>query len=221
MTVRIRPAISLDALAIVSIAAEVWPEERLDAAVVGALIGEGGRSTLVAELDGRVVGFVDGFVTSAADGSVRWEVDLLAVSPSAQGQGVGRQLVSAGVFSGAQAGAVLARGLVRAGNLASERVFDTCGFVVDHHVCELWAGEGLLPGVPSGLHVVPVRTFRYAGYWLEDVSAERLRELRPNDRRAVVGALIPTTDAAAIEAAALIGLVTAGRYRFWRRSTSG
>ena len=75
----VRRATPADALAIASVAAEVWPEEVLDGAMIGRLIAETDRVTLVAELDGAVVGFVDGFVTRSASGSLRWEVDLLAV----------------------------------------------------------------------------------------------------------------------------------------------
>ena len=216
----VRPAIPHDSRSIALIAAEVWPEEPLDPEMIAALIGGGGRSTLVAELDGRIVGFVDGFATRAVDGGSRWEVDLLAVSPSAQGQGAGRQLVQASVLAGERSGALLARGLVGIGNVASERVFAACGFMSDRQTCELWVSEGLEMDASCGMHVVPVRTFRYAGRWLEDVTAQGLRTLQPNGTSDVAGTLIPVTDAVALEAAASIGMLPGGRYRFWRRSVS-
>jgi GNAT superfamily N-acetyltransferase len=220
MDVVIRPAQPEDARAIVAVAAEVWPEEWLDPAFIAGLIGEGGRATLLAELGGRVVGFVDGFATRTGDGRVRWEVDLLAVSPSAQGQGIGRQLVRASVTAGARGDAELTRGLVRVGNLASERVFAACGFLPDRDVCELWTGEGLRTDAPGGMHIVPVWTFRYAGNWLEEVTAAGLRALQPNGTSDMAGTLIPVTDTAALEAAASANLTASGRYRFWRRSVS-
>jgi len=219
MSVTIRHATSVDATAIVALAETVWPDEPLDAATIECLIAESSRATLLAELNDTIVGFVDGFVTCAASGALRWEVDLLAVSPSAQGRGVGRRLVGESIKFGASAGAVHARALIRVGNIASERVFAVHGFVPERDESELWVAEGLIAGTNlESTHVVPVRTFRYAGRWLEESTPAALCSLRPSAGGGVTGAVIHVTDREAIDAAAAVGMQYGGRYHFWQRA---
>jgi GNAT superfamily N-acetyltransferase len=216
----VRRATPSDASSIAAVAAEVWPEEPLDSANIRQLIAESARATLVAELDGSVVGFVDGFVTRSASGVKRWEVDLLAVSSAARGRGVGRRLVDECVAAGIAIGAEQSRGLVRVGNVASERVFSACGFIPDKGESNLWVAEGLfLDETQASPHVVPVRTFRYAGLWLEEVTVDGPGALRPaGDDRNVIGTVIAASDRAASNAAAAVGMQAAGRYHFWHRA---
>ena len=154
----VRAALPADATGIARVALEVWPDETLDEAHVGRLIGEGRRATQVAELDGEVVGFVDGFLTETANGEPRWEVDLLAVSPRAQGRGVGKLLVRASLDAARGFGARMARGLIRVDNVASERVFAANSFEPDETPSQLRVGSGLECARDAhGMHVVPVR----------------------------------------------------------------
>lgn len=217
MNTRVRDAMPEDATAIASVAEEVWPEEPLDAGVIRRLIGETERATVVAELDGRVVGFVDGFMTTTVEGYARWEVDLLAVSPSAQGHGIGRRLVRACVAAGIDAGAGGMRALIRIGNVASERVFAACAFAPDDGVGRLWLARILIPPAgDAGMHVVRVQTFRYEGVWLEALTPAALAELNPDDSAGVAGAVIAIDDRALSEAAMSRGLHPDGEFRFWR-----
>ncbi len=218
MNAIIRDAGPVDAVSIVDVARGVWPEDLLDVRAIGSLIGEIARSTVVAELDGRIVGFVDGFTTKSRAGSVRWEVDLLAVSPHAQGHGIGRALVRSSIEAGVRAAASSARGLIRIDNIASERVFAACGFAPESGIGELWVAERLVPTTDTdGMHVVPVRTFRYEGLWLEAVNAAGLLGLRSSDQVKVVGALISIDDREAIAVAGDAGLQPGGEFRFWCR----
>ncbi len=207
-----------DATSIARVALEVWPDEALDAEHISRLIVEGNRSTQIAELDGEVVGFVDGFLTETASGEPRWEVDLLAVSPRAQGHGLGRALVHASLASGRDAGARVARGLIRVDNVASERVFAANDFDADEAASQLWVGTGLGFATPDhGMHVVQVRTFLYDGLWLEQVNVAGLRRLRATASSDAVGAVIPVIEADSINAAADAGLSHAVDYCFWTR----
>lgn len=219
MTATTRQATPADAAAIVAIAVDVWPEETLNEAEIGRLIAETPRATLVAELHGHVVGFVDGFTTLAVSGSLRWEIDLLVVASHAQGHGLGRRLVEQSVQIGRVTGADQFRGLIRIGNVASERVFTACGFLPDREESDLWVAEGLSI-LPDGaaLHVVPVQTFRYSGIWLEEVNAGALRSLNASMDGSVVGAVIPVADRASQTAAAEVGMAPAGQFRFWERA---
>ncbi|HEX3722520.1 MAG TPA: GNAT family N-acetyltransferase [Nitrolancea sp.] len=220
MPIAIRSATRDDAGGIVAVAADVWPEDPLDVAEIERLIAETPRATLVAELDGHVVGFVDGFTTFASNDASRWEVDLLAVASHAQGCGLGRQLVEQSVQIGLATGAAQCRALIRIGNVASERVFMACGFSPDHDESDLLVTEGFrIPSTGAALHVVPVQTFRYSGIWLEEVNADALRSLNKSMDGSVVGAVIPVADRASHIAAVAVGMEPAGRFRFWRRSS--
>jgi L-amino acid N-acyltransferase YncA len=215
----IRAATADDAAGIAAVAAAVWPEEPLDAARIGALMAAGARRTLVAASDGATVGFADGFMTGARDGAPRWEVDLLAVGPRAQGHGIGRALIAGSVAAGRELGAARARALIRAGNIGSERAFAACGFQPEPFESELWVADGVaVPDVIAGLTIVPVRTFRYAGIWLEDVSAAGLGTLRLDTTGGIVGAVIPLSGRDALRAAAAAAMQREGRFRFWHHA---
>ncbi len=225
MNAHIRDASPEDAAAIASVAQEVWPEEPLDTDAIRRLISESERATAVAELDGRIVGFVDGFMTGTAEGDARWEVDLLAVGPSAQGHGIGRALVRASVAAGAAAGAVTVRALIRIGNVASERVFAACGFAPDDGASRLWiAGNLIPPAGDAGMHVVRVRTFRYEGVWLEALTCAAIAGLLLDDSAGMAGAVISIDDRELSAAAMSRGLRPDGEFRFWSqipRSSAG
>ena len=76
----------------------------------------------------QVVGFVSAFHTHSLAAS-HWEVDELAVHPSAQGQGIGAALVACVLEEGARnASLSRARALVSVKNVASQHVFSKNGF---------------------------------------------------------------------------------------------
>ena len=218
---QIRPATPSDAASIVAVAASVWPDEPLDVTAIQHWIATTKRGTSVAVLDGDVVGFVDGFLTQTEHGQPRWEVDLLAVSSEAQGYGIGRRLVGTSVEAGIAAVGMTARGLIRSGNVASERVFAASGFKVGYRTLQLCVDDTLMLPVEAGsVHVVPVRTFRYEGVWLEAVTPNALATLRIGGS-GVTGALIPVDDHHALAAAEEVGLQPGGEFRFWERALSG
>ncbi len=99
------------------------------------LLADGEQRVWVAEVDGVVVGFVAAFATRTlpADG---WEVDLLAVHPRQQGQGLGAALIRQAV-SGAAVGARRARAVTAVKNRASRRAFEAAGFRALPDVCHL------------------------------------------------------------------------------------
>ena len=221
MNSAIRTALPNDAIGIARVSLEVWPDEPLDAVYVSRLIAERQRTTHVAELDGQVVGFVDGFQTETASAEPRWEVDLLAVSPRAQGHGIGKLLVRTSLDMGTAVGATSARGLIRVDNVASERVFAACGFKPDTSSSHLWVGSGLrFVTEQHGMHVVRVSTFLYEGIWLEEVNVAGLRLLHPSESSGSVGAVISATETDSLNAAAHAGLTHASDYRFWTRRLS-
>jgi ribosomal protein S18 acetylase RimI-like enzyme len=111
----------------------------------------------VAERGERVVGFVVAFPTHSLV-TRRWEIDQLAVHPLAQGEGVGSALVARAIGHGlCCTGLDEARGVVRANNLASQRVFRRNSFVAALEVqLLLYRVLGRIPR-PSRLDLPVVR----------------------------------------------------------------
>jgi GNAT superfamily N-acetyltransferase len=116
-----------------------------------ALESDPDRCVWIAEQDERVVGFVSAFPTHSLAAS-RWEVDELAVRPEAQGQGLGGELVMRAVGAGRRhAGLTVARALVAARNLASQRSFTKNGFApVASMDLLLYRVSGRVPRPPQG-----------------------------------------------------------------------
>ncbi len=82
-----------------------------------------GRWYVLAERDGEVVGYA-GLATSGAEA----DVQTVAVSPSAQGTGVGRVLLDALVGEAARRGAAAVLLEVRADNVAARTLYERTGF---------------------------------------------------------------------------------------------
>jgi ribosomal protein S18 acetylase RimI-like enzyme len=97
----------------------------------------GPRDHLVAELDGKVVGYLRmGFPTSLACNTHVRQIQGLAVADEARGAGVGRALVRAAVREAARLGARRVTLRVLGHNTAARALYESEGFVV----------EGVLPG---------------------------------------------------------------------------
>jgi len=84
---------------------------------------------------GGVVGFVTAFPVSSRQG-VWWEIDLLAVHPDWQGQGLGWQLIRAAA-AGGEGQSNRSRAVVATGNRRSTRAFARAGFQAELSACTL------------------------------------------------------------------------------------
>ena len=145
-----------------------------------------------------MVGFCAGFVTTDRFGTLRWEIDLLAVHPSTRSRGIGRQLVSRSIQTGRDHNAVIQRALIAIGNIASERCFAANGFTAEQQ-CELWvaapsAREIVQPAAAT--HLIRVETLTYRGIWVEgnmDAAALKAAQERAHaEGLNTVGMVIPT-----------------------------
>jgi ribosomal-protein-alanine acetyltransferase len=96
-----------------------WPESSYRQAIEQA-----GRLVLVAEESNEVLGFL---VASTA--TAEWELENIAVSSSAQRQGVGGSLMSTLIQRAKEAGAGEIWQEIRASNLAAQRMGQAVGFV--------------------------------------------------------------------------------------------
>jgi GNAT superfamily N-acetyltransferase len=221
----IRAALPGDVATIAAVHTAVWPEERARPDYILRCIENSEYAVLVAASDGKVVGFVDGFRTLAQDGTLRWEIDLLAVHPDHQGMGIGASLVNASFESGKERGADIARALVHVENIGSQRTFAGCGFVRQDAVCRLCVAQPSDTTVEAenahDLHLVQVQTFSYRGLWLEGtLNAATLKAGMVECARQgldLAGAVIPLGQQDALSAAEQLGFEQIGDYEWWLR----
>lgn len=216
MTPPVRPAVLADSPGITAVMAAVWPDEAPDETLVCAALVDPDHAAFVVESpDGRILAFADGFLTRDSTGTPRWEFDLLATRPGAQGRGLGRALVTVCTAEGSQRGARYCRSLIRIDNVASETVFSRCGFAVAETVLALLVREGRPLAMLPGMAPVPVRTFRYEGIWLEPGQEEQAGD-RYSLGGEIAGVLLPEDDGAALGRAKAAGFAPGGLFRWWR-----
>lgn len=216
----LRRATPADADALAALLRAVWPDESTQESRIAAALWEATHTALLVHHDERLLGLVDSFETRDSNGHLRWEVDLLAVHPDARGQGVGSQLVQAATEVGWQRGSHFARGLVATDNLASQRTFARCGYHSTGEEYRLFLSSD---GEPSDDHednnTLLVSTFRYRGLWVEGgLTVARLhaaQQQRARHALDVVGAVIPLSHPASLDAAQAAGFTEAGRYHWW------
>ena len=224
MKTHLRTARPEDVDNITTIKRLAWPDENCDPTQIEVVLAAPTHQTHVIEIEGQMVGFVDGFLTRDAAGLARWEVDLLAVHPDYRGRGLGSRLVTANTQAGTQTGASRVRSLIHVENHASAGAFTRSRFKPQ-------PGEATLvvlgQGAGSTSHIrplekpylVPVSTINYTGLWQEShftpqgfaAACLALKECG----RDLVGAIIPSENSAALTAAAAAGYEPIGNYRWW------
>ncbi|MBL8147366.1 MAG: GNAT family N-acetyltransferase [Anaerolineae bacterium] len=214
----IRSAEPEDAAAIAGILHDCWPDDTPDIERITRLIRLGQHRTSCCWAGASCAGFVDAFRTISAEGSGRWEVDLLAVHENLRGLGIGTSLVLEAIET-APPDVDLARGLVRVGNVAAGLAFAMAGFHTEGVRLTLYTAAPLASklALEAG-HIVPVETFTYSGLWLEGVpsfgvlKAARIRAAALGVRQ--VGILVSAEYGEVCEAA---GYAAEGVFRWWMR----
>lgn len=197
---------------------------------IGAGIGPAvARAVTLAVNNEEVVGFVAGFKTLSPDEVQRWEIDLLAVRPAEQRQGIGRQLINASVERGRGSGAVLARAIIQENNAASQRAFASQGFIASKPM-ELYTwrpsqNETLISrfnvineAIPG---IIPVSTFTYTGLWLEGELTESMIQTAKHrafmEELDTVGALVPKRQSDVIKLLERWRFKYVNPYRSWQK----
>jgi ribosomal protein S18 acetylase RimI-like enzyme len=117
---------------------------------------------LVAELDGRVVGYIRlGFPTSLPSNAHVRQIHGLAVAEEARGLGVGRALLRAAVEEARRQGARRISLRVLGHNTAARRLYESEGFVVEGVQPEEFFLDGrYADDVLMGRPLAPVRPLR-------------------------------------------------------------
>ena len=189
------------------------------------------RAVTLAMSDEGPLGFVAGFTTISPEGFQRWEIDLLAVHPSHQRQGIGRQLINASVEMGRRSGAVLARALIQENNAASQRAFMNQGFIASEPmVMYRWEPRSdettiarfnvITEPHPS---IIPVNTLTYRGLWLEGDLSEKIiqtakqRIFSTKEFRTTVGTIVPRRQIETIQLLEHCHFSEINPYRFWQK----
>ncbi len=214
-----RRATAGDAPEIASLIQAVWADHNPDPAWIARVSLESNHATLVETNGDDLIGFVDAFSTVAADGVLRWEVDLLGVHPEWRGRGIARRLVARVVEIGQEQGAQFARALVRVDNVASLRVFERCGFVAEPTVCRLYVADAAPTAAivaPPDAYLIAVSTLTYSGVWVEgaqtDAALRSAQAVRARFGWDTAGAVIPADQPAAA------GCECVGDYRWLLRN---
>jgi N-acetylglutamate synthase-like GNAT family acetyltransferase len=177
--VEIRRASVDDVAGIAAIIQDVWAQE-IDLPYCHDLISAEKQHVWVAEQSGEIAGFVAGFLTTGRDNLRRWEVDLLAVRTTSQGQRLGQRLVEAITVDAETQHVDLIRGLIRVGNIASQRSFERAGYHTDEQTYKMvfWSPQKSDAKLPAdeAIIAIPVDTLTYRGLWLEGLELPRITD---------------------------------------------
>jgi ribosomal protein S18 acetylase RimI-like enzyme len=171
-----------DAEGLLVVERETFDESPYNADEVIHLLTNGEQRAWLAIVGGEVMGFVAAFPTCTLHGR-NWEVDLVAVQPTAQRQGIATELIKTAVKGAGRHSLDQARALAATDNRASQRAFTKAGFVPEETVYDLLLYE-IRGFVPRPLYSCPM-TVRDLALSIEEAMAVlRLGEgltLRPDD----------------------------------------
>ena len=224
MSFKIRRAFPEDAFGIADVKRDTWPDEKTDVDTIRKAIYNSKHHTLVAHVDEKIIGFVDGFSTVSSKNTLRYEVDLLAVAPDFRKLGVARKLVEAQIETAAEVKPVLYRALIHHENAASQAVFKSCGFQMGE-ACGLYISSPKVSGrdvsKTCSCHLIPVETMLYQGLWLEDASGAQdfsyARHISYEKNCEMVGGVIPDEFEAIQKSALENGFNFQGKFHWWVR----
>jgi GNAT superfamily N-acetyltransferase len=220
MAISIRPATPTDAQAITSVIQlslgnEVQPDH------TEQVISEDDHASFVAVADERVIGFVDGFVTIAQDGTRRWELDLLGVHPDFRSLGAGRKLIESFTTAGISYRAILSRALVAVANKPMHAAMTKTGYQQQTPMYKLWisSGSGSEAQLPENAHLIPVNTFTYRGIWLEgEISTQIIHvanAIREKHQWDVIGTVVASDDRTTLDTIQCANFNFIGNFHWW------
>lgn len=220
--IQFRQATPKDAKQIAGVKMATWPEGQAEIKHIKNAMGVLEAAVMVAEAEGRIVGYMACFSTTSSDQQARWEMDELAVHPEFRGQKIAAGMVEQATQIRREKGLRFARALIEINNTASQRTFAHCGYETDGtvyelHICAPFVKQRI--AMPLSAHLVPVHTVSYRGLWLEgELSQEAFIAGCNLSDCNVLGALIPADTSHLIEAAAEADFVLVNPYQWWRKT---
>ena len=184
-----------------------------------------GNTSFVAEKAGQVVGFVDGFATLSAEEEKRRELDLLAVHPDCQGQGIGTKLIEC--YTNVDIPADYIRALIAVGNIRMEKALTRFGYIPKANACALYVSTSAVDEIEfetsSYSHFVSVATYTYNGIWLEgQISQQAIDNAlsAKHKEQDVVGAVVPVMDLDAVGLLQSNNFMLIKLYRYWMKHSA-
>jgi len=191
-------------------------DEKIDSQQIKTCFQRQTHFSYVAISGETVVGFVDGFLTIAHNGKKRLELDLLAVHPASQGQGVGTKLITH--FCNNAPKVDFIRALVAVGNHPMDKVMTKTNFqpLPDNYALYIGQPTAQTAPKPKNAHFVTVETLSYNGIWLEeDITQEAIDAATPQHPVAILGAVVPTTDDTTIQSIKSANFAFIKQFRWW------
>jgi N-acetylglutamate synthase-like GNAT family acetyltransferase len=226
MSYQVRRASADDAPGIARVMQASGLDDNPDLARIARVIPE--HCTLAAVEAGEIVGFADSFLTCAADGTIRWEIDLLGVHPEQQGRGDARRLLDATIEEGWSVGAQEIRALVRSDNWAAQRAFAWYDFnphPLPFYLYTAPGSHGEIGVTSSDAYLLPVTTLTYSGLWVEGrfrpAALQLARIIAHHYHWTLAGVLIPVDDLDAVRLAEHAGYRRVDEFDWWVLSRAG
>jgi N-acetylglutamate synthase-like GNAT family acetyltransferase len=218
----IRKANVSDTEAIKALKDTIWPSDSTSQEHIKTILNNPNLTTLVHETETKITGLATAFITTSQDNIKRWEIDLLAVHPNYQRQGIAKNLINHITKTGQKQNAQIARALIQIENVASQKTFKTCGYTKDNNTQMLYTSDTEnthTPHLTTNYHLIPVSTLNYNGVWIEGkltpeafTSAQALRTKHQWD---IAGATIPHTDELTITIAEANHFTFISRFQWW------
>ena len=220
--IQIRKANTWDTIGIANIKRLTWPDDDTSEISIAAALSTEEHHTMIALDNDNAVGYMSCFITTSQSGKKRWELDQLAVSPAYRQQGIGKDLVEHALNAASHNDIDLMRALIQVDNLASQKSFATHGLQTDTQPYQLYIctepSDGVMP-IPESLHLIPIKTFSYQGFWLEghvnNAALQAATGLVRREEIELVGVLIPETEQALCRAAEKHGYQRINTYHWW------
>ena len=169
MSANIRRATAEDASAFARLIAEAF-NESLDAGDPDLRQALNKGTTHVAVSADCVLGFAHSFLTVSPSGSMRYELDLLAVASEARGRGIGASLIDNSLTEARLLKADLLRTLVSVANRPMQKLCRLCNLQPSETTFTLYTRPPKRIDQPSAshhAHLIEVITLNYSGIWLE------------------------------------------------------
>ena len=223
MSITVRPMTPDDATTVATVIAQSLGDT-VQSEHIQSVIAEDDHASFVAVDDEQVIGFVDGFLTIAQDGTRRWELDLLGVHPDYQGQGAGKKLIETFTNAASQYGATVVRALVATDNTPMQAAMTKTGYERLSATYELHisSASGKVINSPETAHLIPVNTFTYRGIWLESditqTAIDAATALRANYGWDVVGAVVSQNDIATLNTLCAAEFTLIKTFHWWHYS---
>jgi ribosomal protein S18 acetylase RimI-like enzyme len=198
----------------------VWPDEASNPDHIHTCLSLANHTCYVAVAENHVVGFMDCFATSHMN-ILRMEMDLLAVLPDYQGNGIASRLIRLCLYHPHTMQPALYRSLIQVNNIASQKSFQHNNFILQPETLTLYIAsvedqETLFKRKGFSGTIIPVQTYNYEGHWIEAPFSKG--NINIPDPGNIVGTILPQ-DEELMKQAQQAGFLPVANYQWWVLNT--